>query len=83
MNCVEVEISVFKPIGYAAKYIVIGTKDRFFAVEKALDEFKKTDGKSLTCLNYINAKPTSKNDDEHRTVILLDYCTQITKGCVE
>ena len=69
---VEVEISVFKPDGYSITYLVGGTRDRWEATKRAVEEFEKQDSCAMTCLNYISAMISSPKSKERRVCINID-----------
>ena len=66
---VEVEISVYKPTGYAITYLVEGTKNRYLAVLCAIKVFKEQDPMGLACLNNINSRMTDKKENDKRVHI--------------
>lgn len=59
MTGVYVEISVFKPTGFAMRFFVEDCENRWSAILQSVEKFNELNGRAIEFVNYIEAKLAS------------------------
>jgi len=70
IECVSVEISVYKPTGFTVNFLVKNIHNRILAIKYCIDYMNKNNNKCMECVNYIIAKPSSSKNINKNTIII-------------